>query len=100
MKKKYTWLKVVAILAGISAIAVAVALFLKKKGKKIKEELEFDEDLYLDTEDDFSDDIMDGDATIAPEDMDDDMMPEESEDSITADLDDIEVTEVEDAEEK
>ncbi len=100
MKKKYTWLKVVAILAGIAAIAVAVALFLKKKGKKIKEELEFDEDLYLDTEDDFSDDIMDGDATIAPEDMDDDMMPEESEDSITADLDDIEVTEVEDAEEK
>ncbi len=82
MKKKHTWIKVIAILAAIVGGAVAIAAFLKKKGKKIREELEFDDELYFDDEDMFEDDILNGDATIEPEDADDDMIPEESADTV------------------
>lgn len=86
-KKKHGWIKAFAIIAAVVGAAVAVAAFLKKKGKKIREELEFDDDLYLDEEDNFQDDIMEGDETIPMEDHDDDedMAPEESADTLTAD---------------
>ena len=82
MKKKHTWIKVVAIVAAITAVAAAVAVFLKKKGKKVQQELDFDEDLYFGAEDDFDDDILNGDDTVILADADDDMMPIESEDAV------------------
>ncbi len=83
-KKKHGWLKLIAILAAIVGGLVAVATFLKKKGKKIREELEFDDEMYFDDEDEFEDDILNGDATVEPEDADDDMIPDESADNAAA----------------
>lgn len=84
MKKKHGWIKLVAILAAVVGGLVAVATFLKKKGKKIREELEFDDELYFDDDDDFEDDILNGDETVEPEDADDDMIPDESADNAAA----------------
>lgn len=65
-------------MAAVAGAAVAIFAFLKKKGKKIKEELDFDEEMYFD-DDEFEDDIMNGDETVAPEeDADEDTAPEES----------------------
>lgn len=81
MKKKHSWIKIVAVLAAVAGAAVAIFAFLKKKGKKIKEELDFDEEMYFD-DDEFEDDIMNGDETVAPEeDADEDTAPEESADT-------------------
>ena len=67
---------------------------MKKKGKKIREELDFDDERYFDEEeDDFTDDIMDGDETIEPYEHFDETAPDEAADNI-----DIPVTE-KDAEE-
>ncbi len=82
MKKKHTWIKVIAIVAAVAAAVAAVAIFLKKKGKKMRQELDFDEDLYFDAEEDFDDDILNGDETVILADADDDMMPIESEDAV------------------
>ena len=94
MKKKGSWLKVAAILAAVIGGIVAIAAFMKKKGKKIREELDFDDERYFDEEeDDFTDDIMDGDETIEPYEHFDETAPDEAADNI-----DIPVTE-KDAEE-
>lgn len=98
MKKKHGWIKIIAILAAVIGGLVAVATFLKKKGKKIKEELEFDDEMYFDDEDDFEDDIMNGDETVRfeNEDADDDMTPEESADDIAGDVKGSEITDTAD----
>ena len=64
MKKKGSWLKIAAILAAVIGGIVAIAAFMKKKGKKIREELEFDDEQYFGEENDFTDDIMNGDETV------------------------------------
>lgn len=41
---------IVAVLAAIAGAAVAVGLFLKKIGKKVQEDLDFDDSIYFEEE--------------------------------------------------
>jgi hypothetical protein len=55
MKKKSIWVGIIAAFAALAGVAVAVGLFIKNAGKKLQEDLEFDDSIYF--EDDDTDDL-------------------------------------------
>lgn len=71
MKKKTSWVKVMAIVTAIVGVGVAVVGFLKKKSKRLSDELDFDNSMFLDddapmlTEDDLNDDESDEAETVS-----------------------------------
>lgn len=56
MKKKTSWLKIITILTAVAGAVVAVSAYLKKKSKRLSEELDFDNSLYFDEDSDMMDD--------------------------------------------
>lgn len=63
MKKNNIWVWVLAALTAVAGIAVAVALFVKKAGKKLQKDLDFDDSIYFEEEDGESTDLNDFDES-------------------------------------
>lgn len=51
MKKKSVWVGIIAAFAALAGVAVAVGLFIKNAGKKLQEDLEFDDSIYFEDDD-------------------------------------------------
>ena len=51
MKKKSVWVGIIAAFAALAGVAVAVGLFVKNAGKKLQEDLEFDDSIYFEDDD-------------------------------------------------
>jgi hypothetical protein len=81
MKKKTSWVKILAVLTAVIGAAVAVAGYLKKKSKKLSDELDFDNSMYFDDDDStYHEDDQDIEELGAIDGVDDDLddVPEES----------------------
>ena len=51
MNKKNTfWVWIVAGITALAGIAVAIAVFVKRAGKKLQKDLEFDDSIYFEDE--------------------------------------------------
>jgi len=50
-KNKSAWVWIVAGVTAVAGIVVAIALFMKRAGKKIQNDLDFDDDIFLENED-------------------------------------------------
>ena len=48
---KSAWFWIVASVTAIAGVVVAIALFMKRAGKKIQNDLDFDDDIFLENED-------------------------------------------------
>ncbi len=67
MNKKNTfWVWIVAGITALAGIAVAIAVFVKRAGKKLQKDLEFDDSIYFEDED--SDDEIPEDDEVSSED--------------------------------
>lgn len=51
MKKSNVWVWILAAITAVAGIAVAVALFVKRAGKKLQKDLDFDDSIYFEEED-------------------------------------------------
>ncbi|MDF2568378.1 MAG: hypothetical protein K0R90_1834 [Oscillospiraceae bacterium] len=54
--KKGGWISLLALFTAIVGIVVAIAAFMKKKGKTLKDDLEFDDSIYFEDDSDDDDD--------------------------------------------
>lgn len=76
MKKNNLWVWILAALTAAAGIAVAVALFVKRAGKKLQKDLDFDDSIYFEEEDstpydlsdEFDEDEVDGEEEESEED--------------------------------
>ena len=48
---KSAWVWIVAGITAVAGIVVAIALFMKRAGKKIQNDLDFDDDIFLEEAD-------------------------------------------------
>ena len=51
MKKSNVWVWILAAITAVAGVAVAVALFVKRAGKKLQKDLDFDDSIYFEEED-------------------------------------------------
>ncbi len=51
MKKNNVWVWILAVLTTVAGIAVAVTLLVKRAGKKLQKDLDFDDSIYFEEED-------------------------------------------------
>ena len=51
MKKSNVWVWILAAITAVAGIAVTVALFVKRAGKKLQKDLDFDDSIYFEEED-------------------------------------------------
>ena len=51
MKKSNVWVWLLAAITAVAGIAVTVALFVKRAGKKLQKDLDFDDSIYFEEED-------------------------------------------------
>lgn len=51
MKKSNVWVWILSAITAVAGIAVAVALFVKRAGKKLQKDLDFDDSIYFEEED-------------------------------------------------
>ncbi len=47
MRKSNVWVWILAAITTVAGIAVAVALFVKRAGKKLQKDLDFDDSIYF-----------------------------------------------------
>lgn len=84
MKKK-VWVSLLAALAALIGILAVAAAFFRKKGKRLKDDLDFDDSVYFDDDDDQDDDFyedeyaqdapkIDETAGVEPEDEEDEQL--------------------------
>ncbi|MGI5895885.1 MAG: hypothetical protein ACOX6U_02905 [Oscillospiraceae bacterium] len=70
--KNMFWVWLVAGITAVAGIAVAVALFVKRAGKKFQKDLDFDDSIYFEDDetalDDVSDDEIDAEDVLDEED--------------------------------
>lgn len=51
MKKSNVWVWILAAITAVAGIAVTVAMFVKRAGKKLQKDLDFDDSIYFEEED-------------------------------------------------
>ena len=51
MKKNNVWVWILAVLTTVAVVAVGVTLLVKRAGKKLQKDLDFDDSIYFEEED-------------------------------------------------
>ncbi|MCI8501830.1 MAG: hypothetical protein HFJ85_06285 [Oscillospiraceae bacterium] len=51
MKKNNVWVWILAVLTTVAGVAVGVTLLVKRAGKKLQKDLDFDDSIYFEEED-------------------------------------------------
>jgi hypothetical protein len=77
MKKSNVWVWILAAITAVAGIAVAVALFVKRAGKKLQKDLDFDDSIYFEEED--VEPLDSNEPSEEEEDIDSDEMEEKAE---------------------
>lgn len=67
--KNMFWVWVIAGITAIAGIAVAVALFMRRAGKKLQKDLDFDDSIYFEDDENAFDELSEDSDALAAEDV-------------------------------